>query len=136
MSCFFFFVCVRLLKETKLRHVRTQVHLVRYEEMIEDHRGSIVNLANFLDSQLDDEQIDRIAFLSSFKEMKKIAHKFDYVLFANKENPEQTVMESGKLIRSGKKGEGKNFFTEEEKSRLTKFLDENLPKDVKEWMQL
>ena len=95
-----------------------------------------MNLANFLDIQLDDEQIDRIAFLSSFKEMKKIAHKFDYVLFANKENPEQTVMESGKLIRSGKKGEGKNFFTEEEKSRLTKFLDENLPKDVKEWMQL
>eukprot|EP00938_MAST-03A_sp_MAST-3A-sp1_P003678 g3678.t1 len=112
------------------------VHLVRFEELKEDHRGSIVDLAKFLDVELDDEQIDRIAFLSSFKEMKKIAHKFDYVLFANKENPKRTVMESGKLIRSGKTGEGHSFFTEEEKTRVYKFLDANLPKDVKKWMEL
>jgi len=112
------------------------VHLVRFEELVKDHRGSVVSLANFLDVELNEDQIDRIVLLSSFKEMKKVAHKFDYVLFANKENPKQTVMGSGKLIRSGKTGQGESFFTEDEKKRISNFLDANLPTDVKDWMEL
>ena len=46
-------------------------------------------------------------------EMKKIAHTFDYNLWANNANPERTVVNRGKLIRAGKKGQGKTFFTEE-----------------------
>ena len=112
------------------------VHLVRFEELKQNHRGSIVDLAKFLDVELDDEQIDRIAFLSSFKEMKKVAHKFDYVLFANNENPKRTIMESGKLIRSGKSGEGQSFFTEEEKSRIRQISRMRIFRKMKEWMEL
>ena len=112
------------------------VHLVRYEELLQNPRESVVSLSKFLNVELDDDTIDRIVFLSSFKEMKKVAYKFDYILFANKENPTRTVMESGKLIRSGKKGEGSTFFTTEERSKISAFLNANLPSDVREWMGL
>ena len=56
-------------------------------------------------------------------EMKKIASTFDYNLWANNANPEARVMSSGKLIRAGKKGQGKAFFNDEGREISTSCLD-------------
>jgi len=112
------------------------VLVFKYEELLKDPRGHVVKLVKFLDMDLTDEQIDKVTHLTSFAEMKKIAHTFDYNIWANNANPEMTVMTRGKLIRAGKKGQGKTFFNEEERLRIQKNVDKNWSPEIKTWMGL
>eukprot|EP00457_Paulinella_chromatophora_P007211 gb/GEZN01007232.1/.p1 GENE.gb/GEZN01007232.1/~~gb/GEZN01007232.1/.p1 ORF type:complete len:390 (-),score=66.62 gb/GEZN01007232.1/:366-1535(-) len=96
------------------------VLLLNYDEMLRDLPGSVRKVAAFIETPLTEEQVAKIVHLTSFNEMKKIADRFDYIVWGNPDfcNGQGIIMQSGKLIDKGKKGEGGSFFTEEEKARI------------------
>jgi hypothetical protein len=110
------------------------VLLLSYEDMVEDHEASIRQLAAFLEVALTEEQVAKITHLTSFAEMKKIADRFDYMLWAHPTKPAFTVMESGKLLRSGKRGEGKDFFSEEQNQKIREHVDKHFEPELQAFM--
>ncbi len=49
--------------------------------------------------------------MSSFDEMKKIKQAFNYRLFLHPIDDHRTIVKDGMLLRSGKAGESKQFFS-------------------------
>eukprot|EP00939_MAST-03C_sp_MAST-3C-sp1_P002414 g2414.t1 len=110
------------------------VLVFRFEKMLKDPERHVRELAAFLEVELTDTQIERIVFLSSFAEMKKVDDRFDYLLWAHRTNKERRIMQTGTLLRSGKKGEGKIFFDEEERTVIQDHIDRHFPRELRDWM--
>ncbi len=90
---------------------RPNVLLLHYDEAVRDLPAVVARVAAFLGVPLTPAQQRRIAELASFREMAKIAAKFDYRLLLHPHNDRLTMMRSGKLLRSGSSGEGAAFFS-------------------------
>jgi hypothetical protein len=96
------------------------VLLLHYADASKDLASTVSKIAKFLDVELSEAELAEVVRRSDIKHMKTIAHKFDYVQWAGDGT---TVMcgksgcpgVDGSLIRSGKVGEGKDFFTAEMK---------------------
>lgn len=112
------------------------VLIVAYEKMLKDPRGHVAKISKFLGVDLTEEEIDTITHMTDFAEMKKIGGRFNYVLWANSQDPTQVVMIDGKLLRKGKKGGGSSFFNDEEKARIQRNMDKEWSAEVKAWMGL
>ena len=80
---------------------------VEYEDFLSDTKGMIRKLATFLGKALSEDQVDRIASIVAFKAMQKNP-KF------NKMDSEFADPSKGMIIRSGKIGDWKNYFTTEQ----------------------
>ena len=57
------------------------------------------------------EQVERISHLASFAEMKKIKNAFNYRQFLHPLDDTRVILKDGQLLRSGKAGESKTFFS-------------------------
>jgi predicted metalloenzyme YecM len=110
------------------------VLLFNYDDMLKDPKGHVERLAKFLEVDLSAEQIDTITHLTSFAEMKKVSDRFDYFIWGHPDP--YHIMTSGKLLRAGKKGEGKEFFTPEELKKISDDIDKHFSPELKEFMHL
>jgi len=84
------------------------VLIVRYEELLNDRKGSIQGIIEFLGWDCDERAVDRAVTESSFDAMKKRESVFDHataLLLERGVSPES-------FLRAGKRGRGANALTE------------------------
>ena len=83
------------------------VKFICYEDMLNDHEGSVRELAGFLQKDLTDDQILKIVNHTKFNNMK------DNEMVNMKFIPEfdQTI---SNFFRKGKSGDWKNYFSNEQ----------------------
>lgn len=91
---------------------------LNYEDIIENKKGAISKIGEFLEVKIDEARMNRILQRTSFEFMKKHEAKFG-------EQPEHWKVYDN-FIRNGKVGEGKTKFTEEQVKEYR-----NLSKDYK-----
>jgi len=75
-----------------------------FEDVKRDSMGTIVQIARFLGVSLSDEQLERIAHLTSVEAMKAINHKF----YPARQN--RFTDPNGKIIRKGGVGDARGLF--------------------------
>ncbi|XP_068098993.1 sulfotransferase 2B1-like [Hyperolius riggenbachi] len=79
---------------------------ITYEELLKDHRGSVIRLCKFLGKNLTDAQIDSVVKHSSFNTMKD--NKMSNLTEMPFDMLDQT---KGSFLRKGVSGDWKNYFT-------------------------
>ncbi|XP_077979565.1 sulfotransferase 1B1-like [Glandiceps talaboti] len=92
----------------KKRHEQNILFL-KYEDMVEDLKSSIRQIAKFLDAQLTDDAVERIATHCNIRNMKKnkMATKSDFCINFVKVDPEK----NSPFVRKGGVGGWKEYFT-------------------------
>ena len=92
----------------RARASEPDVLIVHYEELLEDRKGSIEDIARFLGWECDDRWIDRAVIESSFDAMKRREAIFDHAT--------ALLLERGvrrqSFLRSGRSGRGAGELTE------------------------
>lgn len=96
------------------------VLLLHYADAKEDLAGTVTQLAEFLDVELDEAEHAEVTRRCDISHMKTVAHKFDYVQWAGDGSKVMCGKDGcpgvdGSLIRNGEIGEGETFFTPEMK---------------------
>jgi len=112
------------------------VLIFTFEEMLRDREGHVKKLAAFVNVDLSPAQVAKITHLTSFAEMKRVADRFDYMLWAHRQYPTSKVMQAGKLLRSGKKSEGGKFFTPDEMAVIQSHIQTHFSDDLQRFMGL
>ncbi|XP_053308567.1 sulfotransferase 2B1-like [Spea bombifrons] len=79
---------------------------ITYEELLQDLRGSVVRICEFLGKELDDEAIDLVVEHSTFKSMKE--NKMSNWSMIPKDVLDHS---KGSFLRKGVSGDWKNHFT-------------------------
>ncbi len=79
--------------------------VVKYEDMIADHRGHVIKIAKFMGYNLSDSVVDYIVEKTKKKEMKK-----DMDAFTQKMVPGKNFT----LVRKGIVGDWVNYFSQEQ----------------------
>ena len=90
------------------------VHIIRYEDLIGDRRGSIARIAALLDWDRDDAWIDHVFEESSFEAMKQRESLFDHataLLLERGVSPES-------FLRSGTSGAGEAQLSEGQRREI------------------
>ncbi|XP_071491197.1 sulfotransferase 1A1-like [Diadema antillarum] len=102
------------------RRNHPNVLFLKYEDMKKDHRGTVEQVASFMEKSLSDDVIDRIVEASTFSAMKK----------SNSSNPDSLITTSGlaknentmksgsSFMRKGAIGDWKNYFTVNQNRRF------------------
>jgi hypothetical protein len=83
-------------------------------------------MSAFYGVDLNPEEVERIARLSSFEVMKSMSGKFDYIVWGNKgyRNGTGTTMQPGGMLhKGGQGGGGKAMFTAEENAEITRRME-------------
>jgi len=88
----------------RLRQNRNVLFLC-FEDVKHDSTSAIVQIAQFLGVSLTNEQLERVAHLTSIKAMKAINHKFYPARQSRFTDP------NGKIIRKGRVGDASHLFT-------------------------
>ena len=91
----------------QMRHTPNVLFLC-FEDVKSDSLGAIVQIAQFLDVTLSDEQLEKVARLTSVDAMKAINHKF----YPARQN--RYTDPKGRIIRKGAVGDAASFFTPED----------------------
>ena len=87
-----------------------RILFLKYEDMKNDHAGTIAKIAYFLDIQADLQLIDKVVFLSSFKSMtSNKTTNFDWV-------PQREGVP--KHFRKGDIGDWRNYFSAEQSQQM------------------
>eukprot|EP00656_Telonema_subtile_P047284 TRINITY_DN541_c0_g1_i1.p1 TRINITY_DN541_c0_g1~~TRINITY_DN541_c0_g1_i1.p1 ORF type:complete len:391 (+),score=119.93 TRINITY_DN541_c0_g1_i1:86-1258(+) len=114
------------------------VLIMLYENILKQPEEHVRKIAKFVEVELTDREVKQILHLTNIKQMKHpdVSKKFDYILWGHPEQEHGTgvLMESGTLIRKGKAGEGKTFFSPEQRARIRKQTDLWISKEQQEWM--
>ncbi|XP_072179576.1 sulfotransferase 1A1-like [Diadema setosum] len=100
-----------ILYWTKLRN-HPNVLFLTYEDMKQDPRKAVVQIAEFMGKSLPDDVIDRIVALSSFDAMKKS------VKFAEDLKDEVDESDNKSFFRKGIVGDWKNIMSEDHSRRV------------------
>ena len=95
-------------------HHRPNVHVIKFEDMKSDPRAAIRELAEFMEVDLTDEQVDMIVEQTTFTALKNnpAVNRIDVLDFDSKISP---------LMRKGEVGGWKEEFTQE----MTDYVEEN-----------
>lgn len=104
-----------------MRH-EPNVLLMHYADAKKDLRGTVQRIADFVDVELSEEEVDKVTDRCGFKHMKKMQHLFDYSLPLNQDESWDNsgrIMKPNNLIRQGKNGGGKEFFSDDQIARWT-----------------
>lgn len=83
-----------------------------YEEMHDDPVGTIRRIADLMEVNLTDEEIDRVRHLTAFEQMKAIDHKF----YPGEITP--FARPGGAMIRNGRKGSSGELLTPAQQARI------------------
>jgi len=103
---------------------RPNILFITYEEMKKDLPAVIKKVANFMNKDLNDEQITELANHLSFKSMKgnKAVNKEDFLAAQQK----ITGVEVGEFMRKGKVGDWRTCFTSDQLQRMESWEETNL----------
>lgn len=95
--------------------------LITYEELLEDTRGTVVKICEFLGKELDDAVIDSVVENSSFEVMK--GNKM-----CNFSITHEALMDhsKGRFLRKGVSGDWKNHFTVAQSERFDTVYKERM----------
>ena len=102
--------------------------LLFFDDLKEDHAGTVRRIAKFMKVELDDDAIARVVHTTSHAEMSRIASKFDVrknaLKFSEKigEEPDEIVSRVQK--NGGKSGEGKQKLPVEVQERIDQMWKE------------
>ncbi|XP_066521244.1 sulfotransferase 2B1-like isoform X2 [Hoplias malabaricus] len=97
---------------------------IAYEEMIQDLKGSVSRIAQFLGKSLSEEVVEKIANSCVFQNMKQ--NKMSNYSLVPEEFMDQ---KKSAFLRKGIAGDWKNFFTEAQTERFNAFYEDKM-KDV------
>ena len=97
------------------RH-RPNVMIVSFKSMKRDLKGTVLNVARFLDIHVSDDVIDRVCEKSSFEYMKRIDEKFR----TWKMIPWKTEVPS--MIRSGRQGGSSELISREQQRAIDAYF--------------
>ncbi|XP_066521599.1 sulfotransferase 2B1-like [Hoplias malabaricus] len=97
---------------------------IAYEEMIQDLKGSVSRIAQFLGKSLSEEVVEKIADSCVFQNMKQ--NKMSNYSLVPEEFMDQ---KKSAFLRKGIAGDWKNFFTEAQTERFNAFYEDKM-KDV------
>lgn len=87
-----------------------RILFMKYEDMKQDHAGSVAKIASFLDLEVDSQLIDRVVTLSSFKSMTASeTTNFDWI-------PQRAGVP--KHFRKGDIGDWRNHFSAEQSQQM------------------
>ncbi|XP_030053668.1 sulfotransferase family cytosolic 2B member 1 [Microcaecilia unicolor] len=92
-----------------------------YEELLQDLRGSVVRICNFLGKELDEAAIDSVVENATFKTMKD-NKMTNYSLVPS----DFMDHEKGSFLRKGISGDWKNQFTEAQSERFDQIYQEKM----------
>ncbi|KAK7885895.1 hypothetical protein WMY93_025516 [Mugilogobius chulae] len=93
---------------------------ITYEEMIQDLTSVIKKIADFLETELTQDQLQNVVKHSTFKNMKKIPQ-------ANYEQASKLMdKQQGSFMRKGTIGDWKNHFTVAQNERFDKIFAEEM----------
>ncbi|KAM3922403.1 sulfotransferase 2B1-like [Leptodactylus fuscus] len=94
---------------------------ITYEELLQDHRGSVIRICKFLGQELDDAQIDLVVKHSTFQSMK------DNPMSNWSQIPSEIMDQSkGAFMRKGISGDWKNHFTVAQSEYFDKIYQEKM----------
>jgi hypothetical protein len=95
-----------------------RILFMKYEDMKQDHAGSIAKLASFLGLEADPQLIDKVVALSSFQSMKSgETTNFDWI-------PQKA--DKPKHFRKGDIGDWRNHFSTEQSLQLDELIKEKM----------
>ena len=102
------------------------VMVVRYEEMRRNPAKAVRDMANFLGKALTDEEVEKIVMKTSFEAMKKDPLR-NMSLQKEKLSMVYAERDPGEdLIRKGKVGNWKEYFTVAQNEAFDKLIEERL----------
>lgn len=101
---------------------RDNVLFLTYEQLQRDREGTIRSLAEFMAVNLTEDQVARIAGLTSFDHMKTMDHKF----YPGEVTP--FARPGGKMMRSGKQGNSGELLTPAQQQHIDDWCREQLAK--------
>lgn len=93
------------------RH-RPNLLFLRYEEMLQDHPGTVDRIAALMGVSLSEEQRARVVAASSFAHMRAIDHKFYPGLVSPLGSPD------GRMMREGRSRASSSLLTPEQQHRI------------------
>jgi hypothetical protein len=99
---------------------RPNVLFLTYEAMQHDPVGTIRRIAELMEVNLTEEEIDRVGHLTSFEHMKAIDHKF----YPGEVTP--FARPGGAMIRSGRKGSSGELLTPAQQAQIDSWCKEGL----------
>ncbi|XP_041478988.1 sulfotransferase 1C2A-like [Lytechinus variegatus] len=105
----------------KLRN-HPNVLFLKYEDMKQDPRKAVIQIAEFMGKSLPNDIIDRIVEASSFKFMKSNESMNPDVAF----NKLVDLTKEKSFMRKGMVGDWKNYFTEDQNHRFDKLYEEKM----------
>lgn len=115
------------------------VLLLHYADAKKDLAATVSKIAKFVDVELTAAEHAEVTRRCDIDHMKTIAHKFDYVQWAGDGSKIMCGKDGcpgidGSLIRSGKVGEGKDFFTIEMQQLWDAAMQSELPDpELRKW---
>ncbi|XP_077106849.1 sulfotransferase 2B1-like [Ranitomeya variabilis] len=94
---------------------------VTFEDLIQDHRGTVKKICTFLEKELEEDTIDLIVEHSSFSSMKNNN-------MANNSQAPNFIIDRKKnnFMRKGIIGDWKNHFTQKQKETMDKIYQEKM----------
>lgn len=104
------------------------VLFLHYSDAKADLPGTVSKMAKFYGVELTEEEQAKVVEKCSYNYMKKHEDMFAYRLPLNP-TYDGTIIKAGRMIRKGKDGDGKVYFTEEEKEEWRKLEEEHFGDD-------
>ena len=99
-------------KMSQMKKYQYNILPVFYEDHIEDPKKTVRKLANLIEKQVADEDVEQIVETTSFIKMKE----------RRTSNMQDITAYSGPFIRNGKVGDWKNHFSEQQSSKFDKWI--------------
>ncbi|EKX55282.1 hypothetical protein GUITHDRAFT_99063 [Guillardia theta CCMP2712] len=127
----------------KFRHEKN-VLLLHYADMKRNPVGGVKRLAEFLEVELNEEELNRVVHKCSIEHMKQHEEKFNYLLWANPSYNGSVMcgkdrcagITDGSLIQQGRIGEGHKWFTEDMLKLWDEAVEREFPDpEMRQWIE-
>lgn len=102
-------------------HHRENVLYLTFQEMKQDHKGTVLRFAQLMGVELTEAQLQKVIEKSDFQYMKKIDDKFIPRIPMISVNQPDSVM-----IRSGKSGSSNELLSREQQATIDRFCQDEL----------
>ena len=115
---------LRVTSEWWNERFRKNIKIIFFEDLIYKKKQMIIEICEFLNKNLSENQIETIIKHTEFQKMK-VNPKTNYSLFKEFDN---IISKDFQFIRKGEVGDWKNYFSEEQNRRCTEKYDSVLEK--------
>ncbi|KAK7081669.1 Sulfotransferase 4A1 [Halocaridina rubra] len=114
------------IKEAWEQKDHSNLHFVFYEDMLRDIKNELKKLNKFLDTNLSDEQLEKVHHYTSFNEMKKRDNVFNEAHESNDFMNSNYLETNGGFYRKGKSGSWKTKLNEDQSQKVDEWIEKHL----------